>query len=141
MSELFVICETRDVQEEEARGFVLARMIDGKMEPWPILITRKGGTILAYENSCPHTGARLDSGTGEFLDEEGNFMKCGVHGALFDLEDGKCFIGPCKGEGLKSIDIVIDEGDVCMIDETLTDEDGMHLQEPDEHPEVMITSD
>ncbi len=141
MPELFVICETKDVQEEDVRGFVLARMVEGKMEPWPILITRKGGRVLAYENACPHGGERLDARTGEFLDEEGNFLKCGAHGALFDLDDGKCFIGPCKGESLKAIEIIIDEGDVCMIDESLTDEDGMHIEEPDAHPEVMITSD
>ncbi|MCT2398901.1 Rieske (2Fe-2S) protein [Novosphingobium mangrovi (ex Huang et al. 2023)] len=141
MTELFVICETMEVQEEEVRGFVLARQIDGRMEPWPILITRKGGTFHAYENACPHDGARLDTGTGEFLDDEGNFLKCSVHGDLFDLDDGKCFIGPGKGGHLKRIDIIIDDGDICMIDDTLTEEDGLHLSEPDEHPEVMITSD
>ncbi|MEJ2409201.1 MAG: Rieske (2Fe-2S) protein [Novosphingobium sp.] len=141
MSELFVICETLEVQEEEVRSFVLARMIDGKIEPWPIFITRRGSKFLAFENACPHGGERLDTGTGEFLDEEGNFLKCSVHGDLFDLDDGKCFIGPAKGQSLKPIDLIIDDGDICIIDDTLTDEDGMHIDEPDAHPEVMITSD
>lgn len=141
MSELFVICETQEVQEEDVRSFVLARMIEGKMEPWPIIVTRKGGKYLAYENACPHDGKRLDTGTGEFFDEEENFLKCSAHGDLFDIEDGKCFIGPAKGQSLKAIELIIDDGDICMIDDTLTDEDGMHLDEPDAHPEVMITSD
>lgn len=141
MTELFVICETMEVQEEEVRGFVLARMIDGKMEPWPIIVTRKGGKFHAYENACPHDGSRLDARGGDFLDEEGNFIQCSVHGDMFDLEDGKCFIGPGKGGHLKPVDIIIDDGDICMIDDTLTDEDGMHIEEPDTHPEVMITSD
>ena len=141
MSELFVICETKEVQEEEVRGFVLARLVDGRLEPWPILITRRAGNFLAFENSCPHDGARLDTGTGAFLDEESNFFKCSAHGDLFDIEDGKCFIGPAKGQGLTPIDIIIDDGDICIIDDTLTEEDGLHLREPDEHPEVVITSD
>ena len=141
MTELFVICETMEVQEEEVRGFVLARTVDGKMAPWPILVTRKGGQFHAYENACPHGSDRLDARSGEFLDEEGNFLKCSVHGDLFDLEDGKCFIGPAKGKSLKRIDIVIDDGDICMIDDSLSDEDGLHLDEPDAHPEVMITPD
>lgn len=141
MTELYVVCETIEVQEEEVRGFVLARVIEEKMEPWPILIARKGGSFHAYENACPHAGARLDAATGNFLDEEGNFLRCGAHGALFDLDDGKCFMGPCKGEALKRIEIIVDDGDICMIDDTLTDEDGLHLSEPDEHPEVVITSD
>lgn len=141
MPDLFVICETKEVQEEEVRGFVLARETEGKMEPWPILITRKGGAFHAYENACPHDGKTIDIGSGDFLDDEGNFLQCKAHGDLFDLEDGNCFIGPAKGKQLKRLDIVIDEGDICIFDEGLTDEDGMNLEEPDAHPEVMITSD
>ncbi|MGE4482781.1 Rieske (2Fe-2S) protein [Acidocella sp.] len=141
MAELFVICETQEIQEENVRGFVLARMVDGTMTPWPILVARKGGAFHAYENKCPHEGVRLDARTEDFLDEDGNFLKCGTHGALFDLDDGQCFIGPCKGASLKRIDIVIDDGDICLIDDSLTEEDGLHLEEPDAHPEVVITSE
>ncbi|MBT0670181.1 Rieske 2Fe-2S domain-containing protein [Novosphingobium profundi] len=141
MPDLFVICEAREVQEEDVRRFVLARQVEGAMVPWPILVTRKGGQFHAYENACPHDGKPLDGGQGDFLDEEGNFLQCKAHGDLFDIETGACFIGPAKGQSLTRLELVIDEGDICMIDEGLTDEDGMHLEEPDAHPEVMITSD
>ncbi len=141
MDELFVICDTRDVQEEEVRGFVLARLTDAGTEPWPILITRKGGRYFAYENTCPHGGTRLDTVPGEFMDEEGNFIACGKHKAMFDLDTGHCFIGPCQGEHLTAIDLIIDEGDICITGVPLTDEDGLDIPDPGEHPEVMITSD
>ncbi|MCJ2184838.1 Rieske (2Fe-2S) protein [Novosphingobium sp. 1949] len=141
LPDLFVICETREVQEEEVRGFVLARQCDGVLQPWPILVTRKGGQFHAYENACPHDGKTLDGGHGDFLDEEGNFLQCKAHGDLFDLGEGTCFIGPAKGKALTRLAIVIDEGDICLRDAALTDEDGLHLEEPDTHPEVMITSD
>ncbi len=140
--ELFVICETRDVQEEEVRGFTLARLDDaGAVRPWPILVTRKGGKYFGYENACPHEGTRLDTRPGEFMDEEGNFIACGKHGAMFDLDSGHCFIGPCQGKALTPLALIVDEGDLCLADPRLTDEDGLDIPDPGEHPEVLITPD
>jgi nitrite reductase/ring-hydroxylating ferredoxin subunit len=141
MDELFVICGVRDVQDEEVRGFTLARVGDGGTQPWPILIARKGGRLFGYENLCPHGQTRLDTVPGEFMDEDGNFIACGKHKAMFDIDTGHCFIGPCQGQRLTPIELIIDDGDVCITGVPLTDEDGMDIADPDEHPEVMITSD
>jgi nitrite reductase/ring-hydroxylating ferredoxin subunit len=141
MAELFAICSTYEVDDGGARGFVLARRDEtGTNKPWPILITRKGNNIYGFENACPHQGTRLDTFPGEFLDDEGNFLKCGKHGAQFDLDTGKCFLGPCQGKSLTPITLVIDDGDVCLTGVALADEDGLDLPESD-IPEVMITSD
>jgi nitrite reductase/ring-hydroxylating ferredoxin subunit len=142
MDELFIVCETIEVQEEEVRGFVLARLAEsGAAEPWPILITRKGGQFYGYENSCPHQGTRLDTVPGDFLDEEENFIECGTHKAKFDLDTGKCFIGPCQGQSLKPVPLIIDDGDICLTGIPLTDEDGLDIEDPNAPPEVMITPD
>ena len=141
MAELFVICETRQIQEEEVRGFTLARVGEGGIRPWPIIITRRGSTFFGYENACPHGQTRLDTVPGQFLDEDGNFIACGKHKAMFDIDTGHCFIGPCQGERLTPLDLIIDDGDICIADDGLSDEDGLDLAEPDEFPEVMITSD
>ena len=145
MDDLFVICRTREVQEEEVRGFVLARVAGDAgspgSEPWPIMVTRKGGKFYGYENACPHGGTRLDIVPGEFLDEEGNFIACGKHKAMFDLDTGHCFIGPCQGQALTAIDLIVDDGDICITGVPLTDEDGLDIPDPDAHPEVLITPD
>jgi nitrite reductase/ring-hydroxylating ferredoxin subunit len=142
MEELFVICRAVEVQEEEVRGFTLARMVEERLEPWRLMIARKGGSFYAFENVCPHAGSRLDTVPGEFMDEEGNFIRCGKHGAMFDLDTGKCFIGPCQGEALTPIRLILDDGDLCILDDGgLTDEDGMHIEDPGAHPEVLITPD
>ena len=141
MDELFVICDVRDVQVEEVRGFTLARATGEGTQPWLILIARKGGRFYGFENACPHGGTRLDTVPGQFMDEEANFIACGKHGALFDIDTGHCFIGPCQGERLTPITLIIDEGDICITGVPLTDEDGLDIPDPDEHPEVMITSD
>lgn len=142
MSELFAICATYEIDDCSARGFVLARLDEnGATKRWPILITRKGNNYFGFENACPHEGTRLDTFPGEFMDEEGNFVVCGRHGAQFDLDTGHCFSGPCQGKALKPVELVIDDGDVCLIGIELAEEDGMDIEDPNEVPEVMITGD
>ncbi len=142
MNELFAICTTEEIDDGGARGFVLARPdATGTSKAWPILVTRKANNFYAFENACPHQGSRLDQVAGEFLDDDGNFITCGKHHAQFDLDTGHCFIGPCQGKSLTPIELVIDDGDVCLTGVELAEEDGLDVAEPDEMPEVMITGD
>lgn len=141
MSELYAICRTSDIGDSEAAGFVLARAEESGAKPWPILITRKGGSFYGFENACPHQGGRLDASPGQFLDDDGNFLTCGRHRAQFDLDTGHCFIGPCQGQRLTPIDLVVDDGDVCISGVRLAEEDGLDIPDLDAMPEVMITPD
>jgi hypothetical protein len=49
--------------------------------------------------------------------------------------------GPCQGQRLTPITLVIDDGDVCLTGVQLAEEDGLDIPDPDEMPEVMITGD
>ena len=123
MDELYVICRTDEIEDAEATGFVLMRAeASGDAAPYPILITRKGNNFYGFENACPHEGERLDVTPGHFMDEEGNFLECGRHHAQFDIDTGHCFIGPCQGQRLTPIKLVIDEGDVCLTGVLLAEE-------------------
>ncbi|MDD2876937.1 MAG: Rieske (2Fe-2S) protein [Acidiphilium sp.] len=142
MNELFVICRTVEIEDSQVSGFVLMRAEEtGESKPWPILITRRANQFFGFENACPHQGSRLDTRPGEFLDEDGNFITCGQHHAQFDLDTGHCFIGPCQGQHLTPIALVIDDGDVCLTGVRLTEEDGLDIADPEEMEEVMITPD
>lgn len=142
MTDLFAICSTYEVDDGDARGFVLARLdAAGASTPWPILITRKGNAFYGFENACPHQGSRLDTMPGEFLDDDGNFLTCGKHRAQFDLDTGHCFIGPCQGKSLTPIPLVIDDGDICLTGIAMAEEDGLDVEDPNAVPEVMITAD
>ena len=142
MDEIFVVCQTSEIEESHAAGFILLRAEEnGEPKPWPILITRKGNQFYGFENNCPHQGGRLDREPGQFLDENGNFITCGKHHAQFDLDTGECFIGPCQGHHLKPISLVIDDGDVCVTGVRLAEEDGLDIPDPAEMPEVLITTD
>ena len=50
-------------------------------------------------------------------------------------------IGPCQGQALTPIKLIIDDGDVCLSGIDLAEEDGLDIPEPDEVPEVQITAD
>ncbi len=142
VTELFAVCATYEVDDGDARGFVLARLDeDGTSRRWPILVTRKANSFHGFENACPHEGTRLDTIPGEFLDRDGTFLTCGKHGARFDLESGQCVTGPCQGKALTPITLLIDDGDVCLIDVALAEEDGMDIEDPNAVPEVLITGD
>lgn len=79
-----------------------------------IFAVRRGGTVFVYENSCPHIGVPLNWAPDRFLDARGRHIVCGTHGALFRIEDGMCFKGPCTGLPLTAIAFRIDGGEVMV---------------------------
>jgi nitrite reductase/ring-hydroxylating ferredoxin subunit len=105
----------RDPQPPGARIRARRPGADGAPQVWPIFILRWGKHVRAYESRCPHQGVHLDWERGEFLDGEGMRIQCGKHGALFGMGTGLCVDGPCRGEGLSPIEVVIDEGDICLV--------------------------
>ena len=74
---------------------------------------RRGETVEAYVNSCPHTGAPLDWREGRFLNADGTHILCANHGALFRIDDGVCVSGPCAGRVLQKIAVAVNQGSVC----------------------------
>ncbi len=123
---LFAICELTDIPSQRAQGFVLARRYeDGQVRPWLIFVIRWGRNVMGYENRCPHEGVHLDWERGQFLDGNGTRIQCGKHGALFDLGTGECVEGPCLGASLTPVQLVVDDGDICVT--------GVELEEDEEY--------
>jgi nitrite reductase/ring-hydroxylating ferredoxin subunit len=137
--EIFAVCSVNDVARKRAVGHVLARLDEnGKMVPFPIVVTRQAGKYYVYVNRCPHQGARLDFEPRQFLDPSLRYLICGKHGALFDIPTGYCIDGPCKGERLEPVEAVIDEGDICIKGVRLVEEDGLGCEENGETPAIVI---
>lgn len=74
-----------------------------------IFVIRLGFQVFGYENSCPHTGVELNWQANQFLDYEGYNIQCAVHGALFRIENGYCFSGPCRGQTLTPVSLSVEE--------------------------------
>lgn len=100
-----VLCRLDELADPGARGFDCG---EGPARR-SVLVVRKAGRVYGYANICPHAGAPLDWMPGTFLDEEGRFLCCGSHGALFGIEDGFCVAGPCRGARLTPVRIEIVE--------------------------------
>lgn len=68
-------------------------------------VVRTSEGVRAYINRCPHAGTTLDFGDNEFFTEDGRFLLCKTHGALFEPNTGACAGGPCAGRGLEPLEI------------------------------------
>ncbi len=79
-----------------------------------IILTRRGDHIAAFRNKCPHAGYPLQRADGRIVVQEGRYMVCGAHGASFTLEHGACAGGPCNGDGLERVAVVIRNGVIAI---------------------------
>jgi nitrite reductase/ring-hydroxylating ferredoxin subunit len=131
--EAYVICSMSDIPSQRAQGFVLMRVDeDGQQLPWPIIVVRWGRQVFGYVNRCPHDGVHLDWERNQFLDPNGVRLMCGKHGALFEIGDGTCVDGPCKGAALERVALSVIDGDICVVGVKLAEDDEEEDGPPDD---------
>jgi len=103
----------RQLDDIEDRGSIgLIAELDGKRTS--LIAVRQGDAVFLYVNICPHIGAPLDFEPGRFLNLERDHIQCAMHGALFNIHDGVCVVGPCTGEALTPVASVLREGEVFL---------------------------
>ena len=79
-----------------------------------LLLFRQGDHLFACLNACPHQGRELNWGPDQFLFDPQGRLVCPHHGATFELTDGACVEGPCKGEALTPVEVEVREGVVYL---------------------------
>ena len=79
-------------------------------------LVKNDGAYFAYRNSCPHTGATLDWVEHQFLDLDALFIQCAVHDARFQIDSGECIAGPCPGESLEALGILVKDDNIYLQD-------------------------
>ncbi len=94
-----MICKTEQVEERDARSFDTSK--------GEVIVTQRDGSFYAYLNHCPHLGVSLEFQENQFMDMDREFLICANHGALFQVEDGYCVFGPCKGQSLSQVSIEV----------------------------------
>jgi len=102
-------CETLDVSYQHA-GMEVGIDI--------LLVCNEPNKLVAYLNQCPHTGVNLNWQQNQCFDFTQSYLICSLHGALFQPEDGLCIAGPCCGQSLLPITLVI-KADEVFIDPEL----------------------
>lgn len=106
------LCALDELSDPGSRGFEIAQG-EGEL-PLSLFLVRKDGRVHAYRNSCPHTGAPLEWLPNQFLDRDNGFIECALHGALFDIHDGRCLRGPCVGDHLGRLAVSVRDGVVWL---------------------------
>lgn len=97
------LCMADDVPEGGSRG------VDAHGEGRDtVLLVRRDGRLYGYLDACPHHGGtpmawRKDA----YLNAAGDRIVCAAHGALFDIPTGVCTLGPCLGQSLTAVALVL----------------------------------
>jgi nitrite reductase/ring-hydroxylating ferredoxin subunit len=111
MSEYRFVCDLSVLDDPGSRGF---SVVLGNGETLAGFVVRRGDRVWAYADSCPHTGVELAWLPDQYLDADGMYIQCALHGALFTLESGYCVRGPCAGQSLAAIPAKVVDGRVLV---------------------------
>lgn len=99
-----------DIPDRTAKGYVA----DLGKTSCKVIVYRDGENVSGFEDACPHMGVPLPWTPDTYLTEDGQYLRCANHGALFDLR-GKCVFGPCKGACLPRLELAVRHGDVWLM--------------------------
>tara|TARA_S200000501_G_C20697714_1_gene688086 strand:- start:641 stop:985 length:345 start_codon:yes stop_codon:yes gene_type:complete len=106
---MITLCKTEGIKEGTSKGFE----VNGTF----LFAVKKDEQLHLYHNRCPHLGTPLEWEEDRFLEDDGALIRCATHGALFEIDNGLCLVGPCKGKTLHAIAFEIQEGEL-VIDES-----------------------
>ena len=76
----------------------------------PLFAIHGAAGPVVFINACPHLGLPLDWKPGRFLNAEGSRIICATHAAEFQIEDGMCLRGPCRGDQLTRVPCAVLDG-------------------------------
>lgn len=96
-------------------------------QPAEAIAVRFEGTVYGYLNLCVHMPRRLDCEGTRVFDDTGRFLRCTMHGIVYDPVTGECQSEICAGQSLTPLRIVERDGTLYLIDkraEPLAPEDG-----------------
>ena len=101
---LMRLCHVDDVAEGQARGFEVSPGWRRK-----VIVVRRGGRLFGWLDACPHYpgGTPMAWKSDAYFNGEGTHLSCHSHGALFDIETGHCVLGPCLGQALTNVELMI----------------------------------
>ena len=107
------LCPLDALDDPGAKGFSFG----AGQSRFDLFLVRSDGEVRGYVNECPHAHARLDNWPDKFLTLDETRIICGVHAALFRIEDGFCTSGPCAGKSLKRAPVEIADGMIVLAPE------------------------
>jgi len=99
-----------EVRPGESRTFTLE--CDGRRIE--AFLVNYRDTLHAYVNQCRHVPMTLDWVENRFFTDDGAFILCATHGALYEPDTGLCVDGPPCGRSLFRIPLRIEAGRIVV---------------------------
>jgi nitrite reductase/ring-hydroxylating ferredoxin subunit len=80
------------------------------------ILIRHTGEVYGYLNQCAHMPRRLDCEDPRVFDDSGRFLRCSMHGIIYDPASGACQSEICAGASLTPLGIVETAGAIYLQD-------------------------
>jgi nitrite reductase/ring-hydroxylating ferredoxin subunit len=111
----YFLCASAELEEGGLAHRFEIRDQDGEHSAF---LVRFDGQPRAYFNRCAHIAVELDWQPGRIFDDQGLYLVCASHGALYEPDSGQCVAGPCVGQKLHALNVVEQNGQIFWYAET-----------------------
>lgn len=110
------ICTRHELNESS----YLTRKIYFKKKPVSVLIFAFEGIAYSYINHCMHMHRPLNCERDAIFDETGLYLRCSMHGFIFDPKTGECQSPVCFGQRLQALRLEEIDGTLYFAEKHLT---------------------
>lgn len=100
MSKFYTVCSLPELKSARTLGYTVNDL--------DLFVVYHDSKVHAYKNSCPHIGMNLEFSENKFLDSENAYIQCSMHGALFEIDTGRCIHGPCLKQSLSPLEVAVE---------------------------------
>lgn len=98
------LCHLDDLPDGGSRGF------DPRASGRDTLfVVRRGRSLFGWSNACPHQGTPMAWRKDAYLNAARDRIVCAAHGAQFEIDTGRCTLGPCLGQRLTPVPLTLDD--------------------------------
>ncbi len=97
-------------------------------EACSVVVFRHKGECLAFRNLCVHMPRRLDCEKDMIFDLSGEYIRCSMHGIIYDPLSGESRSEICRGKKLTTVKVDENEAGIWITDKRV-----MPAQEGTEH--------
>jgi nitrite reductase/ring-hydroxylating ferredoxin subunit len=80
------------------------------------IVFRFDGEVYAYLNRCVHMPRKLDCEQNQVFDKSGRFLRCSMHGIVYQPETGASVSTICEGERLRAVALREEGGEIRIVD-------------------------
>lgn len=94
-----------DFEEGQSVGF-----LENEEGQDTFFVIKAQGQLFAWLNACPHVnGAPMAWRKNAYMNGSKTHIVCHAHGALFEPTTGLCIQGPCRGQFLSEVNVLVDQ--------------------------------